>query len=229
MKTLFSVLTFTLLLTISSCSKDNDSTQSKTPTAKAAYDNSNYGYYKGVFVGSTGIIVVNINNDNTLSAMFRVDGITYNFTTAQTIQQGQPTSLNFTSGNNSFTFTVAANGANPTITNLIMNGHPDAAVLVVKETSTALVKCFEGTYIGGEHGIFNAVIYNNQIKALVRSITYQSDFEANGTVSNNQITATGSVSSGASFQGTLSGNNFSGNWSNTLAGLSGTWSGTRTY
>jgi len=229
MKTLFSVLTFAFLLTISSCSKDNDPTQSETPTAKAAYDNSNYGYYKGVFVGSTGIIVVNINNDNTLSAMFRVDGVTYNFTTTQTIQQGQPTTLNFTNGNNSFTFTVAANGASPTITNLIMNGHPDAAVLVVKETSTALVKCFEGTYTGGEHGIFNAVIYNNQIKALVRSITYQSDFEANGTVSNNQITATGSVSSGASFQGTLSGNNFSGNWSNTLVGLSGTWSGTRTY
>ena len=230
MKRFLSVITIATLLFTLSCSKSNDNnSQSEKPIAKAAYDNSNYGYYKGVFVGSTGIIVIDINNDNTLSAYFRVDGVDYNFTTTQTIQQGQATTLNFVSGSNSFTFTVDANGANPTITNLVMNGHPDAAVLVVKETSTTLVKCYEGTFTGDDNGIFNAVIYGTQIKGLARSTTFNEDYEVDGTVSNNQIYASGTASTGATFEGVISGNNLSGTWDNSLDNLSGNWSGTRTY
>ena len=110
-----------------------------------------------------------------------------------------------------------------------MNGHPNAAILVVKETSTAIVKCYEGTFIGGDNGVFNAVIYNNLIKALVRSNGTSFNDIANGTVNNNQINASGVVTTGASFLGTLNGNNVSGNWTNTQASLSGTWSGIRTY
>ena len=146
MKRCLSTITIAALLFVASCSKSNDNnTQSEIPTAKAAYDYSNYGYYKGVFIGSTGIIVVNIYNDNTLSAYFKVDGVDYNFTTTQSVQQGEGTILNFVSGSKSFTFTVDGNGARPYITNLVINGHPDAAWLIVKETSTALVKCYEGT------------------------------------------------------------------------------------
>jgi hypothetical protein len=213
-----------------SCKKSSDGTDNslaETPVAKVAFDNSNYGIYKGVFVGSSGIIIVNINNNNTVSATLTVDNVTYNFTTTQTVQQGQATTVNFTSGVNSFTFTVSANGANPTITNLIVNGHPNAAILVVKETSTSLVKCFEGNYSGTESGIFNAVIYNAQIKGLAKSgiNTYTVD----GTVSNNQINAGGVTSGGSVFVGTVSGNSIAGTWSNTAVGASGNWSGTRTY
>ena len=161
--------------------------------------------------------------------MIRIDGVTYNFTTSQTIQQNQPTTLNFVSGSNSFRFTVGANGANPTITNLIINGHPNAAILVVKETSTAIVKCYEGTFIVGDNGVFNAVVYNSLIKGLVRSNGTSFNDIVNGTVNNNQINATGVVTTGASFTGTLNGNSASGNWINTQAALSGTWSGARTY
>jgi hypothetical protein len=88
MKRLLLPTTIVTLFFIASCSKNNDdNTQTEKPTAKAAYDNSNYGYYKGVFVGSTGIIAVSIYNDNTLSAYFKVDGADYNFTTTQTVQK----------------------------------------------------------------------------------------------------------------------------------------------
>ena len=89
--------------------------------------------------------------------------------------------------------------ANPTLTNLIMNGHPDTAVLVVKQTSTALVKCYEVTFVGGDNGIFNSVIYNSQIKGLARSSRFDLDYEVDGTVYNDQIYATGIVSTGATF------------------------------
>jgi hypothetical protein len=213
-----------------SCKKKNEATPTptETPTAKSQFDNSNFGIYKGVFVGSSGYIIVDISNSGTTLATLIVNGVTYNFTTSQTITQGQATTLNFVSGTNSFTFTVSASGTNPTITNLNINGHPNAAILVVKETSTAIVKCFEGNYIGGETGIFNAVIYNNLIKGLIRSTTYNANFTATGTVSNNQIATSGNTSGGSVFTGTLSGNNVSGQWSNTN-GTSGTWSGVRTY
>ena len=228
-KTFLSSLFLCATLFFISCSKNDDTTNpTETPTAKAQYDNSNFGIYKGVFVGSSGIIILDISNSGTTTATLIVNGVTYNFTTTQTVQQGQATTLNFVSGANSFTFTVAANGANPTITNLIINGHPNAAILVVKETSTALVKCFEGNYTGGDAGVFNAVIYNNLIKGLAKSNTNVT-YVVSGTVTNNQINATGTVTSGATFIGTLSGNNTTGTWTNTPAALNGTWSGVRTY
>jgi hypothetical protein len=224
-----------LLLTIyfTSCSKKSETdtpidTLTQTPTAKAQFDNSNFGIYKGVFVGSSGYIIVDISNSGTTLATLIVNGVVYNFTTSQTVTQGQTTTLSFVSGTSSFTFTVSANGANPTITNLNINGHPNAAILVVKETSTAIVKCFEGNYIGGDAGIFNAVIYNNLIKGLAKSNS-NVIYIVSGTVNNNQINATGSVSSGATFVGQLSGMNTSGTWTNGASALNGNWTGVRTY
>jgi hypothetical protein len=222
---------FATVLLFFSCSKSDDKTDkefAETPSAKAAYDNSNFGVYKGIFVGSSGFIIIDINNDNTVFATLIVHHVTDTFTTTQTVQQGQPTTINFISGANSFTFTVAANGTDPVITNLIINGHPNAAILIVKETSTALVKCFEGTYGGRESGIFNALIYNGQVKGLSQSSAGTS-YVMDGMVANNHINAGGTTSGGSTFVGTMTGNNISGTWSNVAQNASGTWSGSRTY
>ncbi|MDB5226425.1 MAG: hypothetical protein JWN78_618 [Bacteroidota bacterium] len=227
MKNLFVFILLGVIFTSNSCKK-HDTSFNDIPAAKSTFDNSNYGIYKGVFVGSSGIIIIDVNNGNTISATLKIDGTTYNFTTTQTISQNQSTTINFTNGNNSFTFTVYANGSNPTITNLDIDGHPNAAILVVKETSTVLVKCFEGSYNGDDDGTFNAVIYGNIIKAIVRS-SYDDIYYANGTVNNNQISASGTVNTGAEFHGTLNGNSFSGTWNNTDYDYHGNWSGSRTY
>jgi len=78
-----------------------------------------------------------------------------------------------------------------------------------------------------EDGIFNAVIYNNQIKGLAKSLSFYDTYEVDGTVSNNQIDASGTVNTGSKFKGTISGNNLSGTWED-IPDL-GNWSGTRTY
>lgn len=226
---LFSILALAFL-SISSCSKkgDNSGKETEKPSAKAQFDNSNYGIYKGVFVGSSGVIIINIDNDNTITATLTIDGVTSNFSTTQTVQQNQETTVDFTNGNNSFTFSVDENGANPSITNIIINGHPNAAMLVLKETSTAIVKCYEGTFTGGDAGTFNAVISGSLVSGLALSNTYGDTYYVTGTVSDNQINASGSASSGATFSGSISGDNISGNWNNSIADISGTWSGTRT-
>lgn len=228
------IFTFLIALCIlaTSCSRNDDDTTNntlaQTPSAKAQFDSSNYGIYKGVFVGSTGTIIIDLNNTSGISATLVINGVAYNFSTTQTIQQNQNTTVNFTSGSNSFTFSVSATGGTPTITNVIINGHPFAAIMVVKETSTTLVKCFEGTYSGGDSGIFNAVIYGNSLKALVKG-SDNSNFIAYGTISNNQITASGVVNTDIKFTGTVTDNTLSGSWTNVPYSLSGTFTGKRTY
>lgn len=213
-----------------SCSKSNDNILSDNPTAKASFDHSNYGYYKGVLVGSSGIIAVNIYNNNTLSAYIRLDGVDYNFTTTKTVQGGEGTMLDFVSGNNSFTFIVDGNGERPSIINLVMNGQfdSDKAWLIVKETSTAIVKCYEGRYAGDENGILNTLIYKGEIKGLAKNPDHSGAYEVIGTVSNTIIDASESIDPSAKFKGTVSGNHLSGTWEK-APDLRGNWNGIRTY
>jgi hypothetical protein len=226
----FSFLVIVLTI-IQSCSTSSDSSNNQNltliPQAKIEHNQSNYGIYKGVFVGSSGIIILDINNSsNTVSATLIVDGNTLNFVSNQAIQANQATNINFVNGANSFTFSVSANGNNPIITNLLINGHPNAAILVVKETSTTLVKCFEGSYSGGDSGTFNGVIYGNILYGLIGNAD-TGIYTANGSVNNNQIE--GLTQIGSTISGTLNGNSCSGTWTNNQAGMSGTWSGVRTY
>ena len=232
LKTIFSLLILLLVLSCSNSDSNGDSNQtlSQVPSAKSQYDNSNFGIYKGVFIGSSGTIILDISNStNSFTATLIIDGVTHNFITNQTIQQNQTTTINFVEGSNSFTFTVSLNGSNPTITNLIINGHPNAALLVVKETSTVLIKCFEGTYSGTYSGTFNAVIYGNIIKGIAKATSEVSVVTADGTVNNNQINAAGNTSSGAVFVGNLNGNTFSGTWTIPNSTFNGTFTGVRTY
>ena len=103
------------------------------------------------------------------------------------------------------------------------------ALLVVKETSTVLIKCFEGTYSGSYSGTFNAVIYGNIIKGIAKATSDVNVVTADGTVNNNQINAIGNTSNGDVFIGNLNGNNFSGTWNNSSENTNGTFSGVRTY
>lgn len=232
LKSILCALSISLVI---SCSKNDSAEDSslnlaQSPSAKSQYDQSNFGIYKGVFIGSSGTIILDLSNSTTsFTATLIIDGVTHNFITNQTIQQNQTTTINFVEGSNSFTFTVSANGSNPTITNLIINGHPNAALLVVKETSTVLIKCFEGTYSGTYSGTFNAVIYGNIIKGIAKATSEVGVGTADGTVNNNQINAAGNTSSGAVFVGNLNGNTFSGTWSRTSDNANGTFTGVRTY
>lgn len=235
---LSTIICLAIALLLVTCSKNNNSQNNNlqnTPTAKVTYDNSNYGIYKGVFVGSTGYVIINMNNDNTLSATLKIDGTTYNFTSSQTIQLNQPSSVTFINGANSFTFSVAANGANPTISNLVMNGHPAAAIAILKESSSELVEVFEGTYkgngTGDGAGVFNLVVKGSEVAGIAHDSQQLDNYSVTGTVSNKQVSAV--VSPGGSVvNGTISGTDdkdISGTYSGTASGgTPGTWSGKRT-
>jgi len=215
-----------IVVTLAFACKKKEPSFNDTPLANAQYNNSNYGIYKGVIVGSSGTIIIDLNNNQSISATMIIDYVTYRFTTSQSVRQGINTTLNFTSGSNSFRFTVSSNGTNPTISSIYINGHPNAAIIIVKETSNSLVRCYEGSYSGDDYGIFNAIIYNNSIRAIIKSNTGYY-YTANGTVLNNQINLSGNVGYTANFTGLLRNNNFSGTWISNSNNAHGNWLGNR--
>jgi hypothetical protein len=229
----FGILIF-LSLFIFSCSSDdntNSSVLAESPEAITQFDNSNFGIYKGVFIGSSGIVVINVNNDGNVSATMIIDGTTYIFATNEVTQANQQTVINFTSGNDSFTFSVSSNGTNPEISNLTIEGHPNANIILVKETSVILTELFEGSYAGignsTDAGTFNAIVTGNEMAVLAYSTINSVFFTIDGIINNNSIS--GVTSTGTNVNGTLNDDNIIGTWSDSQSNENGNWSGTRTY
>lgn len=164
-----------LIVTASlSCSKSKDTNKTPpytcsscktTPDAVAANDAKNKGVYKGIVIGSSGTIRFNLaNTGSEISAVLVIDGVTANLTSSVSIVDGATYVAPFTgtlSGASvSITFSVDANGGSPTVTSFNIPGHASATFTIAKETSNALIECFEGTYstTKPETGTFNLLL-----------------------------------------------------------------------
>ncbi|WP_293873471.1 hypothetical protein [Flavobacterium sp.] len=172
-KTLFTLSLFFIGVSILSisCSKSDSGAAAyrclacrNAPDALAANDASGKGIYKGVAVGSSGTLSINIQNGvNTITANMVLDGISASLTSNVTYVDGQAYVAPFTGTYNgtsvSITFSIAIGGAMPTVTSSSIPGHPNIVFTLYKETSTSLLEAFEGTYSKtGESGIFNIIL-----------------------------------------------------------------------
>ncbi len=226
-KFLLSVLTAFVIL---SCSSDDNSSGSNpnlvsAPEAKIEYNDSNFGMYKGVFVGSSGVIKVNINNDETISAILTIDGTAKTFTTSETVTLDQEISgLTFTNGNDSFDFNVSASGLNPYISDLTVEGHPFSNIEIIKEYSDAQVMCYTGTYNGDDSGVFNLIKIENSLYGLAKANDAENTLFIEGSIDDNENIS--GIFEGGVFTGELNGNSMSGQWVN-QSQESGNWSGNR--
>lgn len=209
-----------------SCSSDDGESISLSDSAEAMaeFDDSNYGLYKGIFVGSSGVVKVNIANDGEVDAMMVIDGHRYTFSTDEPVTIDQPIeNLTFTSGNNSFDFSVTETGQNPQISNIDIQGHPDAVTEILKEYSTLHVKCFQGNFSGDDSGVFNMVQIGDEFYGIARPDGTTEALWINAQISG---TAVAGAFEGGTFSGNLSGNTLEGSWANNFA-ETGTWSGKR--
>ena len=231
-KTLLSIT-----IIFASCSENdplitiNDSAE-ELPIALSQFDNSNYGIYKGVFVGSSGTILVNLNNNGVISVSLTIDGVNYPFTSSETITENQQTEITFAYENNSFSFTVNADGSNPLITNVSIEGHPDASIIVVKENSSYVAQLYEGSYEGidqnNDQGTFNAIVFNGAVYILSKSSVYGSTSYASGLVDGNLVS--GASSLGTIFSGNIENDEvMNGTWMVTQTNEKGIWSLSRSY
>lgn len=156
MKPFIFLYAVSIILVFTACSKNDEKLSifsGEKPLAKAEYDNSNFGIYKGGFTGPMGTVLININNEGNINAKLKVDGKDHYFTTTQIAAQNQLTTINFTEGANSFTFKTLANGDSAQVTNINVAGYPNAQMSLVKEKSKLYVFTYGGNYSGpGENG-----------------------------------------------------------------------------
>ncbi|RZJ35547.1 MAG: hypothetical protein EOO51_05250 [Flavobacterium sp.] len=193
-----------------SCSSDSDSSDYQcatchdTPDALAANDAAVKGIYKGVVIGSSGTLYIDIQNDsNTVTATMVIDGDTINLVSTVEVVEGEPYLAPFTGTYNgqpvSVTFSVQPGGANPTVVTSDIPGHPNADFVVVKENSDSLVEAFEGSYndSDGETGTFNILMARGTINAwggISRDNATGETDDISGTVNqNNQLILDGVV------------------------------------
>lgn len=170
---------FFIGILMTSCSKDDEtpvasyacSTCKTTPDALAANDASAKGMYKGIIIGSTGTISINIQNgSSTITATMVLDGVSVALTSNVSLVDGQPYVAPFTGTFNgsaiTMTFSVGLGGSSPTMVSSSIPGHPNAVFVLSKETSTSLIEGFEGNYsvTGGEKGVFNIVLSRSLAK-----------------------------------------------------------------
>lgn len=228
MKKFFTLLFISILF---SCSKSDDSNPqaavlAANPEAVVAHDLSNYGIYKGVLVGPSGVAKVNINNDGTLSATVVLEGTTHTFTTSESVAQNQNISgLTFTKGNMKFDFNCNAHGDEIEVTDLVIPGYDKVSMILMKEYSDTQVKCFQGTYTGAaDQGTFNLMTSGELVYGLAHSTPEDSVWYIQGSSKGTSIS--GSMEN-ANFSGGIFGNSANGVWQNSSS-QSGTWVANRT-
>ncbi|PWA11596.1 hypothetical protein [Flavobacterium laiguense] len=219
------ILALVLIGTVTfSCSSDKDEPEqsqlTETPTAVKEFDSSNYGTYKGVFVGSTGTIVINQNN-STKTAVLTIDGKEYTYTATEASSIGQVTTgLTFKNGESSFDFNVGASGQEPNITNITIVGHPNASIEIQKEKSDKIVKCYVGISTDDDgktnSNTFNFCILGENLIGIAHNDSGTA-LIVTGTVANNTITGIVEYIKGtveANIKGTIDGEKAEGTWKN---------------
>lgn len=85
---------------------------------------------------------------------------------------------------------------------------------------------WDGTYTGDDSGIFSVTISSSgAISGNGYSTNWEESFTLSGSVNSNGSFNAGNTSTGATFTGTIIGNNLTGNWNNPAVDESGTFVG----
>ena len=247
MKKIFFFLAIASMTVFNACKDDGDPEKQPMSTeTKAEFDNSNFGLYKGVIVGSSGTVKIQVNNgNNEAKADIVMDGRTETLSCSTTLTKGQAiNNAPFTGSSSSFAFSVGADGKNPEITDFSIAGHEDVTAVVIKETSENVSAAYEGTTVGGNaYGVLNFVRNNNTYSGIHRSLDEQSGgltFSVKGNIGNDgsfngsSTSRLGAITVNLTYTGKFEGNNVSGTWTtswrieNDNYSNSGTFSGKKT-
>lgn len=202
-----------------------------TPDAVAANDASSKGIYKGVVIGSSGTIVFDVMNaGSTITAKLTIDGTVVNLTSTVTWTNGQPYVGNFTGTMNgqpvSINFSVGLSGTTPTVTSSNIPGHPNAVFMIVKETSTSLIECFEGTYTGTQNSNTLNLVLARSANIWGAKVKTASGSTSNFSGAMNGTALTCNCPSGTTINGIVTNDEINGTFND--SNQSGTWKARRT-
>lgn len=129
-----------------------------TAETKPQFNNTSFGVYKGVIIGSSGTIIFRINNgDNIVKGYLAIDNQKDTLSTTATLVAGQPIlNVLFAGRISSMRVSANADGSNAMLSNIQINGHNNVTGFIIHENSNKQVLCYEGAFTGGASGIINA-------------------------------------------------------------------------
>ncbi|MFZ2904939.1 MAG: hypothetical protein WAZ98_01930 [Cyclobacteriaceae bacterium] len=241
MKMKFAFVALLAMFAFSGCSDDDGeykcSSCADEPEALAANDDSGRGIYKGVLIGSTGTIKIDIDNhgEGHYSAVLTIDGDEFELTTEGTYNSegGFQGCFENTAADISICFSVSAEGGEWGIIDYSIPGHDDLIVSLYKEFSNQLVEVYEGTYSGDASGTFNMVVLrdaddddNGYWTAISRSdeLEYVDSYFEGYIEDDELFGGSGEIAVG----GELNDDTVKGAWEAVGGSDSGTWKGKRT-
>jgi hypothetical protein len=229
-------LTFLVLSGPMSCKQDDTVPAFVTaPEAEAGNDNKSGGVYKGTliatamntFAKSTGTFKLVLQGGKEEFTL-QIDGVTRTLTTTDLDgwTSGEEIQLaTFINGDWSMVLNLSGDGT-VMLPNFIIPGYQSMSLQFLKEKSDALVTVYEGTYTGTESGVWNFLIQGQSLLGIKLS-TDENYSGIGGSVSGRNVQVSFStVQGGATGTGTLSGNSFTGTWTQPVG--QGAWTATRT-
>lgn len=230
---LFSLLA---IFALSRCGDDGESKYtcadcSDVPDALEANDDSGKGIYKGLVIGSSGTIFLDIDNDGSgsISGTLVIDDQEIALETDDSYTTGFDGTFYGTMNTENdveISFYVNDIGGGIEIYDITVPGHPDVTIEIIKEYSSQLIEVFEGNFSGDDSGTFNLLILRDENGdgdwyAVARS---DGDTYFEGFVEGNELVGGGGE---VVIVGTISGDEIGGSWES-IGGGTGNWDGVRT-
>jgi hypothetical protein len=246
-----SALFFLLTMIIISCGSDDDSDDDEkpytcsscvdSPEALPANDTSGKGIYKGVVIGSSGTLKIDMDNDGSgISAILVLDGEQIELETESIYSSEGGFDGYFYNDNGTETntddyeigFYINETGSSLEVYGISFpSPHDDVTIELIKETSYALIRVFEGTFSGDGGGIWNMMMVDDEDNELWYAVSRPSDGDSDDEDYFMGITQGSELSGGGGnnieVAGTIDGDNIKGTWE-TYQGNSGNWKGKRT-
>jgi hypothetical protein len=220
------LLVCSLLACKKSKTDSTDNTLPKEAETKSQFNNTSFGVYKGVIVGSSGTIVFRINNgDNIVKGYLSIDNVKDTLSTTQQLTAGQPiVNVNFVGRLSSMTLSANADGSNAEITNISIVGHNYVKAFLAHENSNLQIMCYEGKFTGDLTGIMNVVKIGSDNNSAPLHLLEKIDldtfiYKGNGipdidtSGNTHYFHDTGNPYRTFGGKGKLAGNTFSGSWS----------------
>lgn len=176
------LFSFLLLTLLSSCKKDgldkgvHDIQYSTRPETLPEFDNTNYGVYRGVIVGSSGTVVIRVrNSNNEIKAYIDFEGFKDTLHVNNEVYfKSAITRLAMKGRRSSALFSVAGNGSAPKIEQLIIDGKLRRG-FVFHENSNEMISLYKGKMYSPdvinaqgevvkekETGVFNCIRVGNK-------------------------------------------------------------------
>lgn len=145
---------FTVIVSACTVNNNNNPNNNTFPdlsliSANPNHDNSYFGVYKGIIGDSisTGNILIDFGNSQTeAKAYFRFKGNQYILTQSDIVTVGNTITVTVQNSDITLKLSVNNNGNSPTISYFSFNGLQGYGINIMKQTSTNVVKCYEGTY-----------------------------------------------------------------------------------